>query len=53
MKKSTPCHKCGQKIHGYGEDIMLPILGQSVYMRLRPARFQCKNCDTQPTTTEE
>jgi len=59
MKKSIQCHKCGQKItkiHGYGEAIMLrhlPILGQSVYIRLRPARFQCENCGTQPTTTEE
>lgn len=59
MKKSTRCHKCGQnitKIHGYGEAIMLrhlPILGQSVYIRLRPARFQCEDCDNQPTTTEE
>lgn len=59
MKKSTKCHKCGQnitKIHGYGEAIMLrhlPILGQSVYIRLRPARFQCEDCDNQPTTTEE
>jgi transposase len=58
-KKSTQCHKCGQKItkiHGYGEAIMLrhlPILGQSVYIRLRPARFQCEDCDNQPTTTEE
>lgn len=57
-KKSTLCHKCGQvitKIHGYGEAIMLrhlPILGQSVYIRLRPARFQCETCDTKPTTTE-
>lgn len=59
MKKSTYCHKCGQKItkiHGYGEAIMLrhlPILGQSVYIRLRPTRFQCEDCDNQPTTTEE
>jgi len=58
-KKSTTCHKCGQeitKIHGYGEAIMLrhlPILGQSVYIRLRPARFQCETCGNKPTTTEE
>lgn len=58
-KKSTNCHKFGQKItkiHGYGEAIMLrhlPILGQSVYIRLRPARFQCEACGNQPTTTEE
>jgi hypothetical protein len=43
-KKSTQRHKRGQKItniHEYGEAIMLrhlPILGQSVYIRLRPAK---------------
>ncbi len=58
-KKSTECHKCGQKItkvHGYGEAIMLrhlPILGQSVYIRLRPTRFQCDTCDNHPTTRED
>ena len=58
-KTSTICHKCGQKIgkiHGYGEAIMLrhlPILGQSVYIRLRPTRFQCETCDNHPTTREE
>jgi transposase len=58
-KKSTTCHKCGReitKIHGYGEAIMLrhlPVLGQSVYIQLRPARFQCEHCDNKPTTTEE
>jgi hypothetical protein len=31
----------------------LPILGQDVYIRLRPARFQCESCDNKPTTTEE
>ena len=44
-KKSTKCHKCGceiTKIHGYGEAIVLrhlPVFDQSVYIRLRPARF--------------
>lgn len=58
-QKSTICHNCGQKItkiHGYGDAIMLrhlPILGQDVYIRLRPARFQCESCDNKPTTTEE
>jgi transcriptional regulator NrdR family protein len=44
------------KIHGYGEAIMLrhlPILGQSVYIRLRPARFQCDTCEHRPTTRED
>jgi len=58
-QKSTICHNFGQKItkiHGYGDAIMLrhlPILGQDVYIRLRPARFQCESCDNKPTTTEE
>lgn len=58
-QKSTICHNCGQKItkiHGYGDAIMLrhlPILGQDVYIRLRPARFQCESCDNKSTTTEE
>lgn len=58
-KKSTICYNCGQeitKVHGYGNAVMLkhlPILGQDVYIRLRPARFQCESCDNKPTTTEE
>lgn len=58
-KKSTKCHKCGKEItqiHGYGEAIMLrhlPVFGQSVYIRLRPARFQCDTCANHPTTREE
>lgn len=57
--KSAVCRKCGQKItkiHDYGEAILLrhlPIFGQPVYIRLRPARFQCDQCDNKPTTTEE
>ena len=58
-KKSSKCHKCGREIttiHGYGEAIMLrhlPVFGQSVYIRLRPARFQCDACEKKPTTTQE
>lgn len=57
--KSSTCRKCGQKttkIHDYGEAILLrhlPIFGQSVYIRLRPARFECEQCENRPTTTEE
>jgi transposase len=57
-KISTPCRKCGKeakKIHGYGETIILrhlPILGQRVYIRIKPARYECENCDDHPTTTE-
>lgn len=58
-KKSCLCHKCGREIsknHGYGEAIVLqhlPIFGQTVYIRIRPARFQCDSCDNNPTTTEQ
>ena len=31
----------------------LPVFGQSVYIRLRPARFQCDACEKKPTTTQE
>ena len=56
--KSAICRKCGQKItkiHDYGEAILLrhlPVFGQPVYIRLRPARFQCEKCENKPTTTE-
>ena len=58
-KKSYVCRKCEQKttkIHDYGEAILLrhlPVFGQSVYIRLRPARFECEQCDNRATTTEE
>lgn len=58
-KKTAICRKCGQeitKVHDYGDAILLrhlPIFGQSVYIRLRPARFECEKCENKPTTTEE
>ena len=58
-KKSGICRKCGKKIRnfkGYGEWIMirhLPILGREVYLKIRPRRYQCLECDNEPTTTEE
>ena len=59
LNKSSICRKCGDKItkiHDYGEAILLrhlPVFGQSVYIRLRPARFECEKCENKPTTTEE
>lgn len=58
IKKSTLCHICGkkiEKIHSYNEAIILrhlPVFGQQVYIRIRPARFQCDTCKNKPTTTE-
>ena len=57
-KKGTPCYKCGNtttKIHGYDDPILirhLPILGNRVYLKISPARYQCLLCDDHPTTTE-
>ena len=57
-KRSTCCHKCGKeinKMHGYGETILLrhlPILGQQVYIRIKPTRYVCDYCSDHPTTTE-
>ena len=57
--KSSVCRKCGQnitKIHDYGEAILLrhlPVFGQSVYIRSKPARFECEKRENKPTTTEE
>jgi len=57
-KKSGTCRKCGKKIRhfkGYDEWITirhLPILGRKVYLKIRPRRYQCLECDNEPTTTE-
>ena len=55
----TICHKCGRTItkpYGSGREITLrhlPILGRNVYIRIRPARYQCPYCDGNPTTTQK
>ncbi len=57
-EEGTLCHKCGKPIHkpyGLGELITLrylPILGKQVYIRIRPSRYQCSDCDGNPTTTQ-
>jgi transposase len=55
----TQCRRCGRtidKFHGYDREIELrhlPILGRKVYIRIRPARYQCPDCDGGPTTTQK
>ena len=57
--KGTKCRKCGRKIskaHGHDEWLELqhlPILGQRCFIRLRPKRFQCLDCEKRPTTTQQ
>jgi transposase len=54
----TQCHKCGRKIeqvHGHSHWITLrhlPILGQVVWIGIRPRRYKCPYCDNRPTTTQ-
>ncbi len=57
--KGTRCHKCGRKItklHCHDREITLrhlSILGRKVYIRIRPARYQCTHCSGNPTTTQK
>lgn len=57
--QGTKCHRCGKwitKLHGYAPELTLqhlPILDQAVYIRIRPVRYQCENCDDCPTTTQQ
>jgi len=55
----TRCHKCGKhatKRYGYAPEIEirhLSILDRTVYLRIKPVRYQCEHCDDHPTTTEQ
>jgi len=57
-KEGTECHKCGKRVekpYGYGEWITLrhlPIFGKDVYIRIRMPKYQCTDCDGNPTTTQ-
>jgi transposase len=55
-QNGTVCPHCGRKItkfNGHGRWIKLrhlPILGHRVYIRLRPKRYECPDCDGKITT---
>jgi len=57
-KAGTPCRKCGKwitKLHGRDEWVSirhLPALGRPTYLRYRPNRYQCQDCEGHPTTTQ-
>ena len=57
-ENGTHCRCCGkfiQKFHGLDRPILLrhlPILDRPVYLRIRPKRFLCQECDKHPTTTQ-
>lgn len=58
-KVGTKCRKCGKlitKLHGRDEWVLirhLPAFGRPTYLRYRPNRYQCQDCEGQPTTTQE
>ena len=52
------CQACGRRItkpNGYGREIELrhlPILGHRLYIRLRPKRYECPDCNEKTSTQE-
>jgi transposase len=57
-RNSAVCQFCGGRItkpNGCGREIELrhlPILGHRLYIRLRPKRYECPNCNGKTTTQE-
>ncbi len=57
-KEGTICRQCGREIHkrhGFDEWTMirhLPVFGRPSYLRYRPRRYQCLECEGHPTTTQ-
>ena len=57
-KVGTACRKCRKwitKLHGRDEWVTirhLPAFGRPTYLRYRPRRYQCQDCEGQPTTTQ-
>ena len=57
-KTETQCRKCGKwiaKLHGRDEWVTirhLPAFGRPSYLRYRPRRYQCQECEGHPTTTQ-
>ena len=53
------CRECGRvldKFHGHDDWVALrhlSILGRPVYVRFRPQRYECLDCDGKPTTTQQ
>jgi transposase len=58
VKEGTLCRQCGREIHkrqGYDDWTLirhLPVFGRPSYLRYRPRRYQCMDCEGHPTTTQ-
>src|SRR5271157_2236228 len=57
-KETAVCQRCGRvirKIHGYDDWVKvryLPVFGHPTYLRYRPKRYRCDECDGHPTTSQ-
>ena len=57
-KAGTNCRRCGRwidKSHGHDDWITLRhllVFGRPSYLRYRPRRYQCLECEDHPTTTQ-
>lgn len=57
-KDGTRCRQCGSwitKLHGRDDWVTirhLPAFGRPSYLRYRPKRYQCQECEGHPTTTQ-
>ena len=57
-KLGTACRRCGRwinKAHGQDDWVSvrhLPVFGRPTYLRYRPKRYQCLECEGHPTTTQ-
>jgi transposase len=55
---TTQCGICGQEIacrYGHGQERTLrhlPVLNMATYIKIRPRRGQCRECEHEPTTTQ-
>ena len=57
-KETAVCQRCGRvirKIHGYDDWVKvryLSVFGHPTYLRYRPKRYCCDQCDGHPTTSQ-
>jgi len=57
-KPGATCRRCGRwidKFHGHDDWVSLrhlPVFGRPTYLRYRPRRYQCLECEEHPTTTQ-
>lgn len=58
-KAGTTCRVCGRwisKSHGSADWVTvrhLPVFGRTTYLRYRPKRYECQECEGHPTTVQK